>query len=315
MKQFSPAAIGTLYCLMAPLAYTSYNACLRGVSDKQDSAWITCVQASVGAAIFGAYLAWQAIHRRRALPPWKETLSLLAIGLITQLGGVAMVWAMGVVGVGTTATLQMGVMLAFTAVLGRIVLGEPVSWRQIIAIALIVVAVFSFSRGAQSVETTATAQTVIASKTLLGIAAGVWAGIAFAILVVGVRKAVTSETSPEATVFLISVMGVVFMGPLAVGRLGATTLIHTPPGHLGVMLLAGAMNVIGFLLLTKALQFVPAVRVNVLNNALTMTLTVIAGIVFFAEPWNGYLGFGIFLSIVGVVLISFAPKSDAAAAQ
>jgi drug/metabolite transporter (DMT)-like permease len=105
-------------------------------------------------------------------------------------------------------------------------------------------------------------------------------------------------------------MGVAFMGPFSIYRLGAASLIHTPPEYLGMMLLAGAMNVIGFLLLTKALQFVPAVRVNVLNNALTMTLTVIAGISLFGEPWNAYLGTGIALSIVGVVLISFASKPD-----
>jgi drug/metabolite transporter (DMT)-like permease len=311
MKRLSPAATGTLYCVLAPGAYASYNICLRGVSGEQDSAWITCVQASVGVAVFGAYLGWQAVQRRPALPPWKETLSLLAIGLITQLGGVAMVWAMGIVGVGTTATLQMGVMLAFTAILGRIVLGEPVSRRQMIAIGLIVIAVFSFSRGAQPVENVAVDQAAATVPSLLGIAAGVLSGLAFAVLVVGVRKAVTSETSPEATVFLISVMGVAFMGPLCVYRLGIGTLVHTPAKHFGVMLLGGAMNVIGFLLLTKALKVVSAIRVNVLNNALTMALTVIAGIVFFAEPWNGHLAFGIIVSIIGVIVISIASPSKA----
>ena len=219
-----------------------------------------------------------------------------------------MVWAMGVVGVGTTATLQMGVMLACTAILGRMVLGEPVSWQQVIAIVLIVAAVLSFSQGAQSVEQVAVEDIAVASKTLLGVAGGVLAGLAFAILVVGVRKAVTGETSPEAVVFLISLMGVAFMGPLCVFRLGIAALAQTPPQHLGMMLLAGLMNVVGFLLLTNALRLVPVVRVNVLNNALTMTLTVVAGIVFFAEPWNGHLGLGMALSMVGAILITLAPR-------
>ena len=317
MNRLQPSTRGTLYCLLAPLAYTAYNLCLRGVSDKHDSAWITCVQSSVGVAIFGGCLAWQAMQGRRALPPWRELISLLIIGLITQIGGVSMVWAMGVVGVGTTATLQMGVMLALSALLGLIVLGEPVSWRQAAAIGMIVVAVVFFSQGAQAASDASStglsmSRDATALRTLLGIGAGVFAGMAFAVLVVGVRKAVTSTTSAEAVVFLISVMGVVFMGPFCVVRLGAKTLIETPPEHLGVMLVAGAMNVIGFLLFTKALQLASVVRVNVTNNALTMALTVVAGIAFFAEPWNLYLGAGIVLSLVGSVLISLGgqPKAN-----
>jgi hypothetical protein len=53
-------------------------------------------------------------------------------------------------------------------------------------------------------------------RTLLGIGAGVLAGVAFAALVVGVRRAVTSATSAEAVVFLISVMGVGFIGNILI---------------------------------------------------------------------------------------------------
>jgi drug/metabolite transporter (DMT)-like permease len=311
MNALSPATLGMVYCLLAPIAYTAYNLCLRGVSKYEDSAWITCVQASVGVAVFGVYLIWQSLHGRRALPPWKETLSLLVIGLITQIGGVAMVWAMGVVGVGATATIQMGLMLALAAILGWILLGESVSWPQWTAIALIVAAVLLFTQGAQAnsdaaKESVASSQTAL--RTLLGIGGGVLAGVAFAILVVGVRKAVTSATSAEAVVFLISLMGVAFMGPLCVVRLGMKTLLATPLPHLGIMLAAGMMNVIGFLLFTKALQLASVVRVNVANNALTMALTVLAGILFFKEAWNAYLGFGITLSFVGIVLISLGGR-------
>ena len=63
------STLGTLYCTLSAIGYTAYNVCLREVSDKQDSAWGNCVQASVGAAVFGIYLIWQATHGRRALPP------------------------------------------------------------------------------------------------------------------------------------------------------------------------------------------------------------------------------------------------------
>ncbi len=62
------------------------------------------------------------------------------------------------------------------------------------------------------------------------------------------------------------------------------------------MLAAGAMNLIAFLLITKSLQLTTVVRVNVVNNGLTMALTVIAGIVLFAEAWNRQIAAGILLS-------------------
>ena len=130
------------------------------------------------------------------------------------------------------------------------------------------------------------------------------AGIAFALLTVGVRKTVTSNASPEAVVFLISTMGVVAMGPWCVYRLGWHTLWQTPAQDFGVMLAAGAVNLVAFLLVTKSLQMISVVRFNVLNNGLTTAMTAAIGVVGFQEPWNGRLLFGMAMAMVGILLIS-----------
>lgn len=323
---------GTIYCALSSVAYTLYNVCLRDVSEKHDPAWINSMQASVGTTVLGAYLLYQAARGRRPLPPWRELLALLVVGLITQVGGVLFVWALPIVGVAVTATLQTGVMLAASAILGLIVLGERVTGQQAIAIALITVAVVFFSSGAESVGDAAALQAVpdgvvvVAGDgaaapvqppavtpllLMLGIGASILAGLAFAVLTVGVRKTVTSQTSPEAVVFLINMMGVVVFGPWCVYRFGLATLLETPPQHLGLMLGAGAMNVIGFLLVTLSLKLITVVRVNVISNALTAALTVAAGIAVFREPWNRNVVLGIALSLVGVLLISLvAPPEE-----
>ena len=304
------STLGTLYCVLSALGYTAFNICLRFVSDKEDSAWINSVQASVGAAVFGAYLTWQAARGRPAIPPWRDVLTLLALGLVTQAGGVLTIWAMSVVGVSVTGTLQMGVMLAASAMLGLIVLGERVSWPQVAAIVMITASVVFFSTGAQSAGEIAASQpaqhTITPVWTLLGIGAGILGGLAFAVLTVGIRKAVTATTSPEAIVFLINVMGAAAFVPWCIYRLGVDAMIHTPPRNLGVMLAAGAMNLVGFLMVTKSLQMIAVVRVNVINNGLVSALTVAAGIAMFAEPWNRDIAIGILLSIAGTLLISLA---------
>lgn len=344
--------LGTLYCVLSAIAYTAYNACLRDVSNHYDPAWINCVQASVGASVFGVCLLWRAAHGRRALPPWRELIALAVIGFVTQLGGVLLICSMAVVGVAVSATLQMGVMLAGSAVLGLLVLGEAVSWRQIAAIAMITVSVVVFSRGAQTAGETAStpavgedgaamvAQTdnkaVVAQtdniapspagsdasgekdaggdkspvRIVLGILAGVLAGIAFAVLTVGIRKVVGGDTSAEAVVFLINAMGVVVFGPWCLYYLGPETLAQTRAGDLGVMLSAGVMNLLGFLLITKSLQMLTVVRVNVVNNAVTMVLTVLVGITLFREPWNLELGLGILLAAAGTLLISMTSAGE-----
>ncbi len=160
--------LGTLYCVFSAAAYTAFNICLRDVSNRYDSTWINCVQASVATGVFGVYLAWQAVRGRRVFPPWTELLALAALGLITQIGGVLTIWAMGVIGVGITGTLQMGVMLAASAVLGLIVLKEPVHWQRMAAIAMITVSVICFSAGAQSATKAAPGQSASDRATTAG---------------------------------------------------------------------------------------------------------------------------------------------------
>jgi drug/metabolite transporter (DMT)-like permease len=114
-------------------------------------------------------------------------------------------------------------------------------------------------------------------------------------------------------VFLINFVGVVAFGPWCVYRLGLDAMIHTPLRELGVMLAAGAMNLVGFLMVTKSLQMITVVRTNVINNGVVSVLTVLAGTSLFAEPWNWDITLGIVLSIAGTLLISLVALTEDAA--
>ncbi len=296
--------VGTFLCVLSTIGYTAYNLCLRDVSEQCDPAWVNCVQASVSVVVLGVWLAWLAIRKRPVLPPWKELLALVALGVVTQLGGVLLVWAMSIVGVAVTVTLQTGGMLAISAVLGLIVLNEKVSRQQVIAICLITLSVVLLSVGAEPAGETTVARGPL--MILLGVTAGVLAGLAFAVLTVGVRKVVTGNTSAAVVVFVISLMGVVALGPWCVYQQGVAALAQTEPRDFGVMLAAGALNLVAFFLVTKSLQLISVVRVNVLNNGLTTGLTAAAGIMLLSEPWNRTLLLGIALCIAGIGVISFA---------
>ncbi len=303
----NPLKLGTLYCVLSAATYTVYNTCLRAVSEKLDPSWINYVVAAVSVVVFSIYLMWGISRGLFALPPGRVVLVLLTIGLVTQLGAVLFVWAMSIVGVAVVGTLQVGVTLASSALLGLLVLGERISWQQIVAIVLITLAVVCFSLGAQSTEA-ANPQQEMQSETmvrvLLGIAAAVLSGIAFGITTVCVRKTGTEQIAPEAVVLFISLMGVVMLGPWSAYRLGLSTLLSTPSREMVMMLAAGTSNAVAFFLMAKSLQTISVVRFNVLLNGLMVTLTVAVGVALFAEPWNQAVVWGVALSIAGIVAIS-----------
>ena len=332
------STLGMVYCVLSAVFYTLMGICQRELSTTADPVWVNCVQASVSTVVFGFYLSFWSLRGRSVWPTRGVALGLMALGVITQLGGSSYQWSLGVVGLTIGNPLQMGVMLAAAALLGWIILGERVGWRAITAIALITASVLLLSVGAeeasQTINEAKSAETngavaggegsggPAADKTadkpdvpllivLLGVGAACFAGVAFAILTVGMRKTATENTSPEAIVFFINVMGILFLGPWAAARLGLRGMLATSPGDLIVMLAVGLCNLLAFLLIAKALQVTGVVRVNVVNNALTTALTVLAGIVIFAEPANRELIVGIVLTLAGIVLISTAEAEEA----
>lgn len=325
----NPSARGTLYCILAAASYTMMGICLRELSESCDPVWVNSVQALVGTTVFGIYLIFTSVRGRSAWPPLAVAVGLMILGIITQLGGSSYQWSLGVIGLAVGNPLNMGVMLVASALLGLLVLGERISWRGITAILLITISIFLLSRSAEATNQAVSATDATADATdsqsmdskeaatrsgslriMMGIAAACFAGVAFAILTVGIRKTATEDTAPEAIVFYINAMGIVFLGPWAMMRLGLDGMMATSARDFGVMLATGTFNLFGFLFVTKALQLTAVVRVNIINSALTTALTVLAGIVIFAEPANRELVIGIILTLIGMVLISTSGPTD-----
>lgn len=329
----TPTTLGTFYCILSAVFYALMGIFQRELSENCDPVWVNCVQASVSTVVFGIYLTLRSARGRSAWPPLGVAAGLMMLGVITQLGGASYQWALGGIGLAICNPLQMGVMLAAAAIMGRIVLGERVSWRAMIAIALITISIIFLGTGAEEASEAMLATDLAASELFTGeglaidslppeadqtvtlrafwaVVAACFSGLAFATLTVGMRKTATENTAPEAIVFFINCMGILFLGPWAVWRMGLYGVMATSPRDLAVMLATGACNLMAFLLIAKALQLTTVVRVNTINNAMTTALTVLAGIVIFAEPTNSGLYMGIILTFVGIVLIGTVEPDD-----
>ena len=324
------STLGTIFCILSAVAYTGMGICQRAVAHC-DPVWVNCVQASVSTVVFGLYLTFTSARGRSAWPRLTIAAVLMTLGIVTQLGGSSYQWSISLLGLAVGNALQMGIQLAATALLGLLILRERITRRGVTAIVLITVSVFLLGVGAEAANQStpatdkATSQTIAANadrdaagsgaeastlsgaiQVILGLAAACFAGVAFAILVVGVRKTATANTTSAAIVFFINAMGIAFLGPLALAQHGLGGLMATSGRDLGVMLAIGVFNLMGFLLLTMGLQLTSAVRINVINNGLTTALTVLAGLMIFAEPSNRGILIGIMLALVGIVLISYS---------
>ena len=101
--------------------------------------------------------------------------------------------------------------------------------------------------------------------------------------------------------FVISMAGMVSLGPAAVVRLGSAGLAAVTPRDWGVMLAAGTFNAVAFFALTRAMQLVPVSYVNIVN-ASQVAMAAAAGVALFQEPTTAWLFAGIGLTVVGLVL-------------
>jgi drug/metabolite transporter (DMT)-like permease len=290
--------------------YALMGLCQRELSKGCDAVWVNCLQASVSVLVFGVFLTSRAWQGRSAWPSGKTMLGLMGLGMLTQLGGTSYQWSLGVLGLAVGIAIQMGVMLASAGVLGWALLGERISRSGLAAIGLIALSVLLMSWGAGGGGEAGAAGPVPSSgwhglgRVVLGLGAACFAGVAMAVMMVGIRKAACGDTAPEAIVFFISVMGILFLGPWVWGRLGWSGILATAPRDFALMLGVGLCNLLAFLLFTRALRLATVVRTNIIISGLNSVLTVAAGLTLFAEPRTPTVLLGLGLSLVGIVLIN-----------
>jgi len=285
-----------------------------------DRVWVIFIKELVTVVVVGPWLAWHAWCGRWLLPGGYVLLALALAGLLTQLGAnLPILWAFSVIGLAVALPVLSGTNLVATAVLGRVFLGERVSRQTIAAIGLLLVSLVLLgvaapeaskairaeteSRSEASVEATAEAETVAHWKRAsLALGVACIAGIVYAILVVVIRRNVTGATPATAIVFIVTLMGVVSLGPWLAVNQGLGTVGEIPLSQLGLILLAGLLNVLAFLAITKGLQSTWAAHANMIM-ASQVAIGAMIGITFFAEPASRWMVLGVGLTIAGVILI------------
>lgn len=296
------------YCLIAALGYGAVNVCLRVLTVRCDRMLIIFSRELLAFTCVAVWVVWGLGRQRFTLPRWPAVLGLITVGVATQMvATLPFLWAMAIVGLAIAVTASLGMSLVTSAVLGRFVLGERVSFQSLVSIGLLVGSVGMLTFGAQGSSATVPSSAA-ANPWVLVLATVVasTAGIVYGVLYVSVRRSVTAGVSPGFVALIIPLTGVLCCAPACFVRMGIDGILATPREDLGIMLFAGILNVIAWFAFIKGLQTTPVVRANIITAA-QVAMAAVAGVFFFEEAASPALFAGIAMTVAGMACIDRPP--------
>lgn len=299
---------GTFYCLISALAYTASNVCMRQLTALScDPLWAVFNRELVAVVVMCPWLIGQAFYgRKKVLPPKKTLWWLFLVGFLTEVVANASVqWSLGVVGLAVTVPLSCSAMILGGAVIGRVWLGERVSTRSSLAIALLLFSLLSLGKGAavsSRLIVGETTEMLIFQLAFPAVSLTVLAGVIYALLSSLIRRSLKEGTQPSFVAFFVPFMAIIGLGPICLARFGPTTLLATPGEQLLPMAGAGVFNLLGFLALIYGLHRTTVVHANVVTTSQVAMVT-LASILLFNEPINSWLLLGIGLTVLGILAI------------
>ena len=297
-----PLVFGTLCGLFSAVVYTAANGFLRAAADF-DPFWVSAVKALPTALFMAPWLVFDSRRGQPVFPRPKVWLTLASAALLGQAGGnVPFQFALREIGIAISVPLSLGAMILASAVLSRVFLGESITSRTVLAMLMLITAVSILSLGAGQAHEANVSHAASWGRLLLVFAGLCFSGVSYSILNVVIRRNVAREASLPATLFTVSVVGMVSLGAISWQRIGLAEMFAAPSSFWSCTLLAGVCNAIAFVALTKALQLTSVVYTNALN-ATQVTMAAVAGTLFFREPISSWLLIGIGLTITGLVLM------------
>ncbi|RMF42203.1 MAG: hypothetical protein D6753_08115 [Planctomycetota bacterium] len=296
-----------IYGGVSAVLYTVTNICLRSATHL-DPVWVSAVKAWPTVWMVAPILYFRWREGGRVFANRREVAWLVLTAVVVQIfGNVAFQWALGIIGLAITVPLVLGTMLVAGALFGKAMLGEPVTGRKWLAVALLIAATAAISYGAHGQAAFVVGRTVSTWLVVVALAAAIASGFAYALLGTMMRRAMQRGMSLASTLFIFSFLGAVMLTSWAWATIGTSGILATGWRDWVVMLAAGVFNATAFLLMAKSLQQIPVLVVQMLN-ASQAALAAVAGWFWFAEPVNGWVACGLLLTAAGFLVAGIRPQ-------
>ena len=300
---YPPAFQGLLLGSFAALCYSFTNVGLRQVAVRPDLDWAMWVASwKVMPTAVAGWVLMAGLARRgaRIVPPRDILLSLIANGLLMQFcGNVLFQYGLSRAGLALSVPLCFASLITTSAILGRIVLHDPIRPRMVVAMGLLMLAVVLLSQGTRAASASSLMRWQDAAH---GAAAAFGSGIGFAFSGVVIRRSIRQGIPISVVLGYSATVG---MCPvlIAVANRGwePLTLVLDRGGYAS-LLTAGILNAIGFFAVSEALRHLPVVRVNLIN-ASQAAMGGLMGVLIFHEPPTWWLLAGTLTTISSLIVL------------
>ncbi len=319
--------------LFAAATYSVANMALRGLA-KSDGGpgwdmWVAGTKALPTFLIAVTLLSIRRVRGLTSFAAWEFVWPIAVAALFNQLGGnFAFQMSLRAIGLAISVPICFASIICSGAIVGRTVLGDQVSIRTGIAMALMVASIVFLSTAAQSRSAPAPVNTAqsedveanddkVLEKTMtesitktktqgLSVTAGVGlsilSGLCYGVTGVFIRKAVRSQMPVAATLFLFSAAGFLVLCPISLTMLPLEEIARTRPSEWLTMATAGTFNALGFFAITHAMRHLTISRANVIN-ASQNAMCAIGAVAVFNETLSGMGILGIALTITGLLVL------------
>ena len=293
-------AMGVVLGLSAAVLYTMANIALRHCV-AVDPFLVSAVKAAPTVIVLGPFLIWM-LTRGEALATSRRLIPrFIVVSLIGQfVGNAAFQIALGTIGLAASVPITLGVLIVGGAILGRVLLREPVRLRTIAAMVMIIIAVVILSHP----STSETPETSITSHPVwVGALCAAASGAAYALFGAVMRQTMRGGVSAPATMFISGVVGTLSLWAVTLANSGLASLAVVNSSQWLMMAAAGALNFSAFVALSVSLKALPVVAVNLIN-ASQVAMAAIAGVIIFSEPVTWPLSLGIVLTFAGLLVLA-----------
>ena len=321
---------GSAFGLASAVLYTAANVKLRE-SVGIDPFLVAAVKAvptvvCLAPIVLGFLWAGKPLGRSYAMVP-----RFAAVALIGQfVGNAAFQVALEHIALAVAVPITLGTLIIGGGVLGRRILGEPVAGRKVIAMIVLIAAVGALAlsknettattrsstnanpaRPATSVSNSPTVRTVdgaswfASSKKMpwLGSCCAMASGLAYSLFGVVMRQTLKDGLSMPATMFLSGLVGMIALWSFSFFWVGTEAIGDITSDQWRTMAWAGMFNFAAFVALSAALRFLPVVAVNMIN-ASQVAMATAAGVWLFDEATGPLVWTGIWLTILGLLILA-----------
>lgn len=284
--------------MVAAVFYTIANIALRHCVSV-DPFLVSAVKALPTVIVLTPLLGWMLYRGDTIATSSKMVPRFIAASFVGQLvGNAAFQVALGVIGLAASVPITLGVMIILGAVLGRMMLHEPVRPRMVLAMVILIIAVIALSLPNATPSPRSTGLPI-----WVGALCAAASGAGYALYGVVMRQTLMGGLSVPATMFISGAVGTVALWSVTLLRLGIGPFETITSDQWSVMIAAGAFNFTAFAALTVALKSLPVIAVNLIN-ASQVAMAAVAGVLLFAEPVTTGLILGILLTIAGLLILA-----------